>query len=322
MRNGTPRDTKAHPIAAARTMRALALALIAAALLLSGCEPASPPAGATDAPTAGGMLTAAATAPGAPQTPAPSPTNALTPTPSPSAPAPTDTPRPAETCYIVGDGVRMRAQAGTDAEILCTLPHGTQLNRLERGQEWSKVQYRETTGYIRNDLLSDTAPQPRPTQAVQRVDNPRIVVRKSERKLELWDGDTLVGRYAIGLGWNPEGHKKAEGDGRTPEGEYYVCMRNAHSSFYLSLGVSYPNKEDARAALDEGRISRDTYNEIAAAIDGGRRPPWNTPLGGEIMIHGHGGDRDWTAGCVGVDDEVMDILWDACPLGTPITILP
>ncbi|NLG37100.1 MAG: L,D-transpeptidase family protein [Clostridiales bacterium] len=322
MRNGTPRNTKAHPIAAAGTVRALALALIAAALLLPGCEPASPPAGATDAPATGGMLTAAATATGAPQTPAQSPANALTPTPSPSTPSPTETPRPAETCYIHGDGVRIRAQAGTDAEILCTLPYGTRLNRIERGQEWSKVQYGETTGYIRNDLLSDTAPQPRPTQAVQRVDNPRIVVRKSERKLELWDGDTLAGRYAVGLGWTPEGHKKAEGDGRTPEGEYYVCMRNSHSSFYLSLGVSYPNKEDARAALDEGRISRDTYNEIAAAIDGGRRPPWNTSLGGEIMIHGHGGDRDWTAGCVGVDDEVMDILWDACPLGTPITILP
>jgi hypothetical protein len=40
------------------------------------------------------------------------------------------------------------------------------------------------------------------------------------------------------------------------------------------------------------------------------------------MIHGHGGGRDWTAGCVAVDDEVMDILWGGCPIGTPVTILP
>lgn len=113
-----------------------------------------------------------------------------------------------------------------------------------------------------------------------------------------------------------------EGDGKTPEGEYYVCVKNYNSSFYLSLGVSYPNKADAAAALEDGRINDSTYESIADAIDRGQRPDWNTPLGGAIMIHGHGGSRDWTAGCVAVDNEVMDILFDYCSVGTKITILP
>ena len=27
------------------------------------------------------------------------------------------------------------------------------------------------------------------------------------------------------------------------------------------------------------------------------------------MIHGHGSHSDWTAGCIAVDDDIMDILY-------------
>ncbi|MDD4494596.1 MAG: L,D-transpeptidase family protein [Eubacteriales bacterium] len=148
------------------------------------------------------------------------------------------------------------------------------------------------------------------------------MVKKADRALKLWDGDTLFGTYSIGLGWNPEGDKQVEGDGRTPEGNYYVCVRNSQSSFYLSLGVSYPNKEDAKEALDAGTINKSTYDQIVEAIENGSQPPWNTAMGGAVMIHGLGGNRDWTAGCVAVDNDVMDILWKHCKVGTPIIIEP
>jgi murein L,D-transpeptidase YafK len=112
-----------------------------------------------------------------------------------------------------------------------------------------------------------------------------------------------------------------QGDGRTPEGEYYECVRNDHSKYYLSLGISYPNKEDAQAALSAGIISQSVYEQIASAIDNGSRPPWDTALGGSIMIHG-GGATDWTAGCIAVENDVMDVLWKYCPIGTPIRIVP
>lgn len=151
---------------------------------------------------------------------------------------------------------------------------------------------------------------------------PKIVVRKEERKLQLYDGDTLLREYAIGLGENPSGHKKREGDSRTPEGEYYVCSRNDESKYYLSFGISYPNAQDAETGLRAGYIDEEEYDAILEAIEDGKRPPWGTALGGEIMIHGNGGGSDWTAGCIAIEDDEMDALWDVVEIGCPVTILP
>ena len=54
------------------------------------------------------------------------------------------------------------------------------------------------------------------------IQNPRLVVKKSERKLEVFDGEKLVKTYRIVLGFAPEGDKEIEGDGKTPLGEFYV----------------------------------------------------------------------------------------------------
>lgn len=149
-----------------------------------------------------------------------------------------------------------------------------------------------------------------------------IVVHKRERRLVL----RLDGRDAwstrVGLGSAPEGHKRAEGDRRTPEGEYFVCTRNARSRFHLFLGLSYPNARDAAAAVQDGRIGPGERERIEGAVRAGRPPPWDTPLGGEIGLHGHGASRDWTHGCVALEDDDIELLWGLCPLGTPVRILP
>src|SRR5262245_29592484 len=69
------------------------------------------------------------------------------------------------------------------------------------------------------------------------LESPRIVVRKSERKLLLFSGNKLVRTYRIGLGLSPVGDKVRQGDRRTPEGDFYVFTKNDKSAFYLSLGV-------------------------------------------------------------------------------------
>ncbi len=154
-------------------------------------------------------------------------------------------------------------------------------------------------------------------------DAPREVeihIYKGRRVLELKMDGEVIGRFPIGLGFAPEGDKEREGDGRTPVGEYYVCSRNNRSNFYLSLGVSYPNTEDAQRGLDSGLIDRQTYEGIAGAEERRALPDWYTPLGGEICIHGGGSQRDWTWGCVALENQAMDILWEYCPHGTPIFI--
>ena len=86
------------------------------------------------------------------------------------------------------------------------------------------------------------------------IEKPRIVVYKRERKLELYSNKTLIRTYRVGLGFSPVADKMREGDGATPEGEFYIFVKNNKSAYYLSLGVSYPNVEDAERGLRDGLI--------------------------------------------------------------------
>ncbi|MFL6228102.1 MAG: murein L,D-transpeptidase family protein [Pyrinomonadaceae bacterium] len=152
--------------------------------------------------------------------------------------------------------------------------------------------------------------------------DPRIIISKSRRRLELYSDGRVVRAYRIALGKNSLDDKERQGDYRTPEGEFYVCVRNAASKFYLSLGLSYPNKEDAERGLRDNLITRATHDRIAEAIDRQLRPPWNTALGGEIFIHGGGSSSDWTWGCIALENDDIKELFDAVPLKTPVRINP
>jgi murein L,D-transpeptidase YafK len=188
-------------------------------------------------------------------------------------------------------------------------------------------------------LLSLTAAGQRtrqPARATQQNMTPTetfsIVIKKSERKLYLYRAGggrkRLAKAYDIALGSSPVGHKQRQGDGATPEGDYYVTHKNPRSNFYLSLGLSYPNERDAESGLRRGLISRREHEAIVAAIKGGGKPPQNTKLGGDIFIHGGGASRllglrrDWTLGCVALENEDIKELFETVPVKTPVRIEP
>lgn len=132
----------------------------------------------------------------------------------------------------------------------------------------------------------------------------QVVVQKAERKMHLVHHDKLLKTYDIGLGFAPEGDKERYGDGKTPEGFYYIDRRNPNSRFHLSLGINYPNAQD-----------------IAEARANGVDP------GGDIFIHGRpkrwqNGERDWTWGCVGVTNEQIEEIYAMVDNGTPVWIHP
>jgi murein L,D-transpeptidase YafK len=156
----------------------------------------------------------------------------------------------------------------------------------------------------------------------QSIKKPRIVVYKKERKLELYSDQTLVRSYRVGLGFSPVTDKQREGDGATPEGDFYVFVKNNKSAYYLSLGVSYPNVEDAERGLRDGLITQAQYKAIVDAHGRKVAPPQNTKLGGLIYIHGNGAGSDWTLGCVALENEDMKELFDSVVVGTPVTIKP
>lgn len=80
----------------------------------------------------------------------------------------------------------------------------------------------------------------------QKID--KIVVKKSERRMELYSGGQLIKSYRISLGRNPKGDKEFEGDKRTPEGHYTINDENPKSTYHKNLGVSYPNRADIEEA--------------------------------------------------------------------------
>lgn len=155
-----------------------------------------------------------------------------------------------------------------------------------------------------------------------KLENPRLVVKKSERKLYVFDGEKLIKTYDIVLGFTPVGDKEKEGDGKTPEGDFYVFVKNDKSKFYLSLGVSYPSIEDAERGLRENLITKEEHDSIVQAIKDKKMPPQNTNLGGAIYIHGGGVIKDWTWGCMALRDEEMKEVFDAVEVGTSIKIEP
>lgn len=137
----------------------------------------------------------------------------------------------------------------------------------------------------------------------------RVVVRKSERKLLLMTGDSILRTYKIALGLNPVGHKERAGDFRTPEGSYQLTRRNSRSEYFLSIQVSYPSERDLKRA---------------------RRNRWDP--GGAIMIHGlpnqmrhapaYYESRDWTDGCIAVSNADMLEIWLLTPENVSIEIRP
>jgi murein L,D-transpeptidase YafK len=174
-------------------------------------------------------------------------------------------------------------------------------------------------------VINDT---PRPARPISSNDElpqmtlPRLIITKKDRKLEVFDGDKLVKTFRISLGFAPIGAKETEGDGKTPEGEFYIYTKNEKSAFYLSLGVSYPSVKDAERGLSEGLISQAEHDEIVDAVLKRKMPPQKTQLGGEIYLHGGGTGKDWTYGCAALADEDIRELFNAIPIGTPIGILP
>ncbi len=130
----------------------------------------------------------------------------------------------------------------------------------------------------------------------------KIMVFKKQRRMYLMHRRHILKTYNVGLGFAPVGDKKVEGDGKTPEGMYYIDRRNPDSEFHLSLGISYPNERD-----------------IAEAMKLGKSP------GGDIFIHGRGHFydvliRDWTWGCIAVTNDEIEEIYAMVRDGTPIAI--
>ena len=133
-----------------------------------------------------------------------------------------------------------------------------------------------------------------------------LLVDKSDRMLVAYSNGRPIRVYrGLQFGDTPMGHKRFEGDERTPEGIYTIHTRNPNSSYHLSLRIDYPNSRDRAFAAQYGRSA-----------------------GGDIFIHGQPNGLpstrrmrgDWTDGCIALTNAEIEELWSIVPDGTPIEI--
>jgi murein L,D-transpeptidase YafK len=112
-----------------------------------------------------------------------------------------------------------------------------------------------------------------------------IVAYKTEKKMELYaksktaSSYSLLSTYDICAGSGDLGPKRMMGDGQVPEGFYHIDRFNPSSSYYLSLGLNYPNQSDKKKSTAAN-------------------------LGGDIFIHG----ECVTIGCMPMtNDKIKEI---------------
>lgn len=137
-----------------------------------------------------------------------------------------------------------------------------------------------------------------------------IAVDKKRRLVHLMQDGKIFRSYNAALGRQPVGKKNFEGDDKTPEGLYFIDYKNSASDFHLSLHISYPNQDDINRARKAGKSA-----------------------GGDIMIHGlpnssfkrmfiNHPKKNWTRGCVAVNDGEIEEIYDYVKTNTPIELCP
>ena len=133
-----------------------------------------------------------------------------------------------------------------------------------------------------------------------------LIVNKSERKLRIYYNGTAIDSFLVGLSPRPIGEKSYDGDLYIPEGRYNIYEKKQNSIFYKSLMINYPNP------LDRLRFYENKKN-------------WTLPKGkgpgSRIAIHGGGSKRDWTYGCIALEDKDIDKLFHWAKFLTPVTIV-
>ena len=135
-----------------------------------------------------------------------------------------------------------------------------------------------------------------------------ILVDKSERKMWLINEGRKYREYDISLGDEPVGHKEREGDERTPARKYVIDYRNPQSRYHLSLHINYPRKQDEENARKKG------------FSPGGNIFIHGLPNGAEFMARKYRG-RDWTDGCIAVNNREIEEIWQLVKDGTTIEIM-
>ena len=182
--------------------------------------------------------------------------------------------------------------------------------------------YRVVRGKLQNEILADGVTyhyryyagkrliarktRTTPARGLPRLSQPFLQISKRDYVLTVFDRGKVVKRYPFAMGSLPRNRKLTVDYASTPEGDYTVYNLQPDATYYRALDLDYPN------SIDKLRYQ--------FALDHGLARP--VGIGGEIQIHGMGSHRNWTHGCVALENGCMDELFEqpALRAGTPVRI--
>lgn len=155
-----------------------------------------------------------------------------------------------------------------------------------------------------------------------------ILIDTEAYRLDVYRGYTPIKRFRnIALGSGGAAPLHMEGDATTPLGEFRIVRINRDSRFHIFLGLDYPTRVHMERAWQLGLVDARTHEAFVSRHHPGGVPPQNTPLGGNIGIHGIGsGDPlihhrfNWTRGCIALTNEQIEQLARMVGIGTRVFI--
>lgn len=133
--------------------------------------------------------------------------------------------------------------------------------------------------------------------------------------------------HNIAIGSGGAANMHLLGDETTPRGVFHVAWIDRRSQFNTFYGLNYPTAHVARHAYDAGILNQAQFEAIMQASRLHRIPPQNTPLGGQLGIHGLGRSNpdiqraiNWTNGCVALTNRDIRRLGQWVQVGTRVII--
>jgi hypothetical protein len=155
-----------------------------------------------------------------------------------------------------------------------------------------------------------------------------VVIDKAKKDLVLFMDGRQAAEFPASFGIDPDSDKYKAFDSATPEGLYFIAYKKIKSRFHRLLGISYPNLANAEKGLAGGVISPMEYKKIVEDVQKSRWTSCDTGLGCDIAIHGGGvfryfgksRERDWTEGCIALNDKDIEKLFNLCEPGDPVII--
>jgi murein L,D-transpeptidase YafK len=146
--------------------------------------------------------------------------------------------------------------------------------------------------------------------------------------LEVKAGDQTLARFeGIAIGRGGVAKDRVKGDQKTPLGKFRVAWLNPNSRYHYFIGLDYPQRTQVDRAFRKGVLDEVQHSRLLRSLYEGGVPLQNSPLGGQIGIHGLGRAdpqlhelSNWTEGCVALTNEQIDRLRDYVRIGMTVLI--